>query len=169
MKQKALMSASMMLIASRALAASAGLSAGEVIDTQKIKEAEKDGAAVKATANDLKILAKKNIIQNDVRGSHEAISKGFGSDKKSLSSKYYGDLVERLKLAQNAAYDSTNITSTGFQTPSNPDVAVDSCHGVCHGVLATGINFLVARTSTNWSVLFKSRLAINEAEAFAYV
>ncbi len=133
MKHKALMSTSLMLIASRALAASADLNAGsEVIDAQKIKEGITTEVA-NATNNDTKVLLQKNIIKNDLKRNHEAVSKAFGADKKSLNSKYYGDLVERLKLAQNAANDSTNLTSTDFQTPTGPEIGYDSCHGVCHG------------------------------------
>ncbi len=131
MKNRALISTSMFLIASQALAA-----AGELNNKKHVLEVKKpdDEVISKQAGNDLKVIASRKIVQQNIKTNHQAVSENFGTGKKTLNSKYYGDLVERLKLAQNAALDSTNVMdSAGFNPPSN-DINYNSCHGNCHGV-----------------------------------
>lgn len=135
MKNKALLSTSIMLIASQALASAAEINKqknGEDshLSMTKIKSIKENDDLVKQTQNTTKNLLNKPVVKKSSLENHKNISAGLGDETKSMNSKYYGDLVERLKLAQsNAQYDSTNLSPTGATGDFH------HCHGACHGLL----------------------------------
>lgn len=123
MKNRIILNTSTLLIAAKALAAAAN--ANSPIELIPV-EAE---AEIQA---DLKYLLEKRLIKQAIVLTHSEVSKGFGNDGKSLTNKYYGDLLDRLEVAQatTAPNDSTNLNWSGGGLPKD-NIAV--CHGVCHG------------------------------------
>lgn len=122
MKNKILLNTATLLIAAKALAAAAN--ANSPIELKSV-------APESEAKSDLKVMLEKRVVKQAIFTTHSEISKGYGINGKSLTSKYYGDLIDRLQVAQlTAPQDSTNISPALMSSPSN-DIAV--CHGVCHG------------------------------------